>query len=80
MNLKFLKSKKFIISAIVIVLAIIIAASMFGGKNKKSQYETAVVEKGNLAQIVDATGKIQSADTLALHFQVPGVVASVGVR
>ncbi|MDD5673169.1 MAG: efflux RND transporter periplasmic adaptor subunit, partial [Chitinivibrionales bacterium] len=74
------KSKKFIISAIVIVLAIIIAASMFGGKDKKSQYETAVVEKGNLAQTVDATGKIQSADTLALHFQVPGVVASVGVR
>ncbi|MFA5012940.1 MAG: HlyD family efflux transporter periplasmic adaptor subunit [Candidatus Paceibacterota bacterium] len=77
-NFKFLKTKKFIIGAIVVVLIVVIALFARGG-NKAPQYETAKVERGNLIQTVDATGKIQSADTLSLNFQIPGIISSVRV-
>jgi len=73
------KSKRtWIVLAIIIVL-IVIGFSVFGGK-KASKYETAKVERGNLIQTVDATGKIESSNDLSLHFDGMGIVENVRVK
>lgn len=73
------KSKKtWIILAIIVVLLIIIVPNLL--KGKKSQYETAKVERGDLVQTVDATGKIESSNDLSLHFDGVGVVEAVRVE
>jgi HlyD family secretion protein len=78
-NLGFLRSKKFIIFA-VIALIIIIAAVLLGGKGKTPKYDTVKVLRGGLEQTVDVTGSLQSSDNLELHFQVPGIIANVKVN
>ncbi|HRR94766.1 MAG TPA: biotin/lipoyl-binding protein, partial [Candidatus Paceibacterota bacterium] len=79
-NWKFLKSKKFIIS--LIVLAIVVGAWFFLTSSQKSKlpYETVKVERGNLTQTVEVTGNINATEDLSLNFQVPGVIAYVGVK
>lgn len=73
------KSKKiWIILAIIVVLLIIIVPNLL--KGKKSQYETAKIERGNLVQTVDATGKIESLNDLSLHFDGMGIVETVRVK
>ncbi|MFA5087363.1 MAG: efflux RND transporter periplasmic adaptor subunit [Candidatus Paceibacterota bacterium] len=79
-NWKFLKSKKFIIIAAIVALVLIIVGISMSGGSKKSKYETAKVELGNLIQTVDVTGNIQAADDLSLNFQVPGVISYVAVK
>jgi RND family efflux transporter MFP subunit len=83
MKIKFkpnFKSKK---TWIVIVLAVIILMVVFsalsGGK-KTSKYETVKAERGNIIQTVDATGKIESANDLSLHFDGMGIVENVRVK
>lgn len=73
------KSKKVIVSIIVIIVLVIAGFMLFGGK-KAPQYETVKVEKGNLAQTVDASGKIQSAQDLSLHFETLGKVSKLYVK
>ena len=73
------KSKKtWIIIAIIVILAIIFSF-MSGGKSA-SKYETIKVERGNLIQTVDATGKVESSNDLSLHFDGMGVVENVRVK
>jgi RND family efflux transporter MFP subunit len=78
-NMWFKSKKQLIISIIVIIVLIIIGFTVFGGK-KASLYETVKVEKGDLAQTVDASGKIQSAQDLSLHFETIGKVSRVYVK
>lgn len=74
------KSKKtwIIIAAVVIVL--IIAFSFLSGGKKTSKYETVKAERGNLVQTVDATGNVESANDLSLHFDGMGIVENVRVK
>lgn len=81
MKLGFLKKKKFYIPAIIII--VIVGLIVYGQVKKASQppsYDTAKVEQGSLAQTVDATGKLDAVDNLALRFEIPGVVAQVNVK
>ncbi|MFA5714446.1 MAG: HlyD family efflux transporter periplasmic adaptor subunit [Candidatus Paceibacterota bacterium] len=73
------KSKKTWIILSIIVILIVIGFSLFGGK-KGLKYETAKVERGNLVQTVDATGKIESSNDLSLHFDGMGIVETVRVK
>ncbi|MFZ2390735.1 MAG: HlyD family efflux transporter periplasmic adaptor subunit [Minisyncoccales bacterium] len=82
-NLKFkpnFKSKKTWIILAVIVLIIIVGFSSLSGGNKTSKYETVKVERGALVQTVDATGKVESANDLSLHFDGMGIVENVRVK
>jgi RND family efflux transporter MFP subunit len=74
------KSKKtWIVLAVIVLILIIVFSSLSGGK-KTSKYETAKVERGNLVQTVDATGKVESANDLSLHFDGMGIVENVRVK
>jgi len=68
-------SKKNIIIISVVAIFIIIVAFQVFGKSGSPQYETAKVERGNLTQTVEATGKIESAQNLSLHFETIGRVS-----
>lgn len=80
-NWKFLKSQKFIISLIVLVI-VGVGIWFFSTNSQKSKlpYETVKVERGNLTQTVEATGNINATEDLSLNFQIPGVIAYVGVK
>jgi HlyD family secretion protein len=71
------KSKKF--WAIIIILLIIIIVVIPKG-SKKVSYETVKVERGDLVQTVDATGKIESAKDISLHFQMSGNISKIKVK
>ena len=72
------KSKRlWIITGIVLIALIFIVPSMF--KSNAPKYETFKIEKGSLVQTVDATGKVESANKLSLHFDGMGIVESVKV-
>ncbi len=73
-------SKKNIIIISVVAIFIIIVAFQVFGKSGSPQYETAKVERGNLTQTVEATGKIESAQNLSLHFETIGRVSNVYVK
>ncbi len=74
------KSKKTWIILVVVVLFIIVAISLLSGGKKASKYETVKVIRGNLVQTVDATGKVESANDLSLHFDGVGIVEAVKVK
>lgn len=81
MNLTFIKKKKFYIPA----LSVLIIGGLIGyGQYKKAtappSYETVKVERGDLVQTVEATGKIEAVDDLALRFEIPGIVGGVQVK
>jgi len=73
-------SKKSIIILIVVILVVVIGVFQIFGKSKTPQYETVKVERGDLAQTVDATGKIESAQNLSLHFEAMGRVSKIYVE
>ena len=74
------KSKKtWMVLAVIVVIVIAVISSFFGSR-KGSKYETAKVERGNLIQTVDATGKIESLNDLSLHFDGMGIVEAVRVK
>lgn len=74
------KSKKTWFFLVVIIAIIAIVSSFLSGGKKTSQYETVKVERGSLVQTVDATGKVESANDLSLHFDGMGVVENVRVK
>jgi len=73
------KQKRTWIVLIAIIVLIFVGFSAFNGK-KASKYETIKVERGNLVQTVDATGKIESSNDLSLHFDGVGIVENVRVK
>ncbi|MFA6485803.1 MAG: efflux RND transporter periplasmic adaptor subunit [Candidatus Magasanikbacteria bacterium] len=80
MNLSMLKTKKFwIITAVVLVVAWI-----GYGQYKKStalpDYDTVTVARGDIAQTVEATGKIQSANDLQMRFETAGTLGEIKVQ
>lgn len=76
--LKFLRSKKFI------VIAIIIAIILIGGKllisSKKAPQSFAVVKKADIKEELTLSGKIYAKDQINLSFGIAGKVDWVGVK
>jgi RND family efflux transporter MFP subunit len=71
------KSKWFWIIAVVVVVLIIV---LIPKGSTAPSYETTKVEKGNIVQTVDATGKIESADKISLNFQTSGNISKISVK
>jgi len=69
------KSKKLWIF-IVIVIGVIISFFTFSDE-EQIKYETVKVERGDLIQTVDVTGKVESANELSLHFETLGKIESI---
>lgn len=78
--LKILLTKKVIISALVVLVVGGVVYSKIRAANQPPEYETALVQKGNLVQTVEATGKITSVNDIALRFEIPGKLTAVNVR
>ncbi len=75
----FFKSKKFWIIAGIAVLVIVILISAISSGNKVPQHETVKVERGDLVQTVDVTGKIKSENDVSLQFETGGVIDKIYV-
>ena len=75
----FFKSKKFwIIAGIVVVVIVILISAILSG-NKAPQHETVKVERGDLVQTVDVTGKIKSENDVSLQFETSGTIDRIYV-
>jgi len=68
--------RSLLISAAVVVVAVIYAAFGRGGGGGVS-YATASVEKGDIFQVVDATGTINAVITVQVGSQVSGVISEL---
>jgi multidrug efflux pump subunit AcrA (membrane-fusion protein) len=75
-----LKSKKFWIISIIIIL--VIGGLFWYFKNKKEQpvYTTETARKGTLVQTVSVTGTLKSEDQVDLNFEVSGILRDVKVK
>jgi RND family efflux transporter MFP subunit len=72
------KSKRLWIIIGIILIASIFIIPMF--QQKTAKYETIKIERGDLVQTVDATGKVESSNKLSLHFDGMGIVETVRVE
>jgi len=76
----FKRRKKLIIwSSIGLVLIILIIVGI-ASAGKKIEYTTVLAEHGELKQSVDATGKVESAETIELNFKTTGRIAQIYVK
>lgn len=74
-----MKSKKFWIILAAIGLIAVVSVSALTNK-KASKYETAIVERGDLVQTVDATGTLGSTNDLSLYFVSSGIIQDIRVE
>jgi len=80
MHMKILKNKWFWIALIGVLVLGGVVYGKIKSANQGPEYEFTNVEKGTLVQTVDATGIVQSADHLDLHFETGGTVEYIGVK
>lgn len=81
MNLSFIKKKKFYIPAVIVLLLVVFVG--YGQYKKAHQppvYELVKVERGDLNQTVEATGKIEAVDDLSRRVEIPGTVGAIPVK
>lgn len=64
---------------IFIIIVLIIAFLFFLLRNKKEAYDFVTVEKSDLIQEVNVTGRVEAADNVDLAFEKSGKVAAVNV-
>jgi HlyD family secretion protein len=77
----FKKNRTFLI----ILLIVVVAASAFvfvrrSNAGTASQFQTAMVERGNLTSTIGATGTVRAKQTAVLIWQAAGTVETVNVR
>lgn len=81
---EFIKQKKLVISAAVIVVAIVLIGQnlLKDSNSEETQQEniTATAERGTIAQTVSASGQIESANYLGVTTSVIGIVKEVFVK
>lgn len=75
----FLKSKKFWIIAVIVLIIVLVCTGFTSSKNVTSLYETIKVKRGDLIQTVDVTGKIKSENNLSLYFESSGIIDKIYV-
>lgn len=65
---------------LILVVVIVVPMLIFGGgKSKKSEYVTLQIGRGNLRQVVTATGEIQPVNTVSVGSQVSGTIDALYV-
>jgi HlyD family secretion protein len=69
---KFIKSKWFILA--IVVLGVILFAAFGMNRKQQAQYFTAAVDKGDIRQVVEATGTINAVTTVQVGSQVSGTI------
>lgn len=73
-----MKKKVIIISAaLILVIAAILIFKPFGKKSAGYAFETVRVEKGNIANVVTATGTIEAVTSVDVGTQVSGIIDKV---
>lgn len=77
----FITQKKFYIPALA-VLALIGYSSVrsYQKAHAPVEYETVKVTRGDLDQTIEATGKLESANDVALRFEIAGTIATIAVH
>lgn len=73
------KSKKLWLFSLLIIGIAFFAFYFFNG-GEKPKYETIKVERGDLMQTVDVTGKVESANNLSLNFETVGRIDKINVE
>lgn len=76
--MKIFKSKWFYVT-VVLLLVVFYGYNKYSKSNQQIVYDTVKVARGDLAQTVDATGKIESSNNVALRFQTSGQIAAIRV-
>ncbi len=76
-----IKLKKVYVTAIIGVSIVgLWSYNSYRRAHQPPNYETITVEQGNLVQTVQATGKVESTDDVALRFEIPGILQTITVR
>lgn len=73
-------SKKKIIFITIIAIAVIVALALVFSGGSKVEYTTAPVERGEVAQTVDVTGSVSSAEDIELNFRATGRLGNVNIN
>ena len=76
----FYKTKKFYVIAAAALLVFFFVGRALMARNAPPDYDTVAVARGDIAQTVEATGKIQSANDLSLRFETAGTLGEVKVK
>lgn len=76
------KKKKYIIwsSVLAVIILFISIYFLFLRKKPQTEYTTAPVEKGSLAQTVSVTGDIVDKEEVVLNFEIGGRLSSVNIK
>jgi HlyD family secretion protein len=71
------KQRRWLVTAIVLVVAALVALFFFrrGKDDGGERYRTEVVDQGNVAQTVSATGTLSAVTTVQVGSQVSGIIA-----
>jgi HlyD family secretion protein len=79
---KFIKNNRVILILLVIVAAGFVAfrVNQNNSANTASQFQTAVIERGNLTATIGATGTVRAQQTAVLVWQAAGLVDVVNVK
>jgi HlyD family secretion protein len=79
---KFIKNNRVILILLVIVVAGFVAfrVNQNNSANTASQFQTAVIERGNLTATIGATGTVRAQQTAVLVWQAAGLVDVVNVK
>jgi HlyD family secretion protein len=73
--LRFLKNKWVILTVIIVIVGAC-AAYLFGNK-EKPQYYTSAVQRGDISDVVEATGTINAVTTVQVGSQVSGTISQL---
>jgi RND family efflux transporter MFP subunit len=71
--------RRIIAGAVILVVVVITSAFLLTRNGNKTQYQTAVVEKGNLVSTVTASGQVISANIINIATSATGIVKKVYV-
>lgn len=75
-----MKAKRIVVIAVALLLAGFLGVAFWrlGNGAKESPYVTAPVKKGNITQVVSATGTLQAVITVQVGSQVSGAIVKLG--
>ncbi len=79
-KLFFQKRKKVLLIALIGILLVSLAYSLFGPKNSQPQYQTTAVTRGTLVNSVSASGAVVSTNIMEVNSQASGIVDEVYVQ
>src|SRR3954463_11617008 len=73
------KQRRWLITSIVVVVVALVALFFFkrGKDDGGERYRTEVVDRGNVAQTVSATGTLSAVTTVQVGSQVSGIIAAL---